>query len=438
MIIIKEAYKEIQMRLGCQNYKEDNAFHVSVFVVKESTPKGDLLYNTLTGEIILTESEDDAQELKKKWYYISNENDEFLVLEKLRKQLIDSEISDAISTYTIFPTTDCNASCYYCFEEGRKKKNMNKATAVKVAAYISGKCKNNEVTIRWFGGEPLVNKMAIDIVCSLLKEKDISFTSKMVTNGFLFSKSNIEKACKNWHLTQVQITIDGTESQYNKIKNYNCSKDINPFCKVLNNIDLLTSKGVYVIIRLNVCLDNIADQINLCKTVLLTRFKNNNQISIYSHLLLESLVSGTVCEHKKLFGQKEILDDLIYNNGFSCHNKASTKFKLYRCVSDNKKSVTILPNGEIGLCEHYSDNHFVTHIDSSSPINSGEVNFLRARLPKLELCSDCSFYPFCIRLKCCPEHGTCTPELKGQYIRNLHRELIAEYESYLHKMEIQP
>lgn len=402
-----------------------------MFVVKESTPIGDLLYNTFTGEIVLTNSFDDIQILKKKWYYISNEYDEFDVLEKFRKQLIDSYNSMVVSTYTIFPTTDCNAKCFYCFEEGRSKKYMNKKTAMMAATYISNNCKNEKVNIRWFGGEPLVNQMAIDTICTLLNEKGIKFSSKMATNGFLFSQKNIEKACHNWHLEQVQITIDGTEFEYNRIKNYHCSHNINPFQKVLDNIELLISNGIYVIIRLNVDFFNISDQINLVKKVLLTRFQRNKFIYIYSHLFLDSLIAGTVQEHKQLFEQKEVLDNLLYKAGFSCHTKTSTTFKLYRCISDNKESVTIMPDGEIGLCEHYSENHFVADIRSSTPFNTSEVSFLRKRLPKLDICSNCSYYPFCIRLECCPDCQNCFYELKKQNIRNLHRELLAEFDAYL-------
>lgn len=434
MIIIKEAYKEIQQYLGEQNYKENDTFHTSVFVIKESTSTGDLLYNTFTGEIVLTNSFDDMQILKKKWYYISNEYDEFVVLEKFRKQLIDSDNNTAISTYTIFPTTDCNAKCFYCFEDGRSKKNMNKETAMIVAAYIEKNHKNEKVNIRWFGGEPLVNQMAIDTICKSLNEKSIKFSSKMATNGFLFSQKSIEKACHSWNLNQVQITIDGTEVEYNRIKRYRCSHKISPFQKVLKNIELLTSNGIYVTIRLNIDLNNISDQINLVSNILLTRFKKNKFISIYSHLLLDSLKGGNTQDHKQLFEQKDKLDNLLYENSFSCHTKTSTKFKLHRCISDNKKSVTILPDGNIGLCEHFSEDHFVSDIRSSKPFDPNEIVFLRTRLPKLELCSDCSFYPFCIRLECCPDFGGCFYELKKHNIRNLHRELLSEFNIYLNKI----
>lgn len=90
-----------------------------------------------------------------------------------------------------------------------------------------------------------------------------------------------------------------------------------------------------------------------------------------------------------------------------------------------------MPDGEIGLCEHYSENHFVADIRSSTPFNTSEVSFLRKRLPKLDICSNCSYYPFCIRLECCPDCQNCFYELKKQNIRNLHRELLAEFDAYL-------
>lgn len=152
--------------------------------------------------------------------------------------------------------------------------------------------------------------------------------------------------------------------KYNRVKKFQCNQNINPFQRVLDNIDLLTSNSINVIIRLNVDLSNISDIINLVKNVLLKRFNSNRFISIYSHLLLDSLSKIDIEDHKHLFMQKEVLDNLLYTNGFSCHVRTASKFKLYRCIADNKKSVTILPNGQIGLCEHFSEDHFVSDINS--------------------------------------------------------------------------
>jgi sulfatase maturation enzyme AslB (radical SAM superfamily) len=40
----------------------------------------------------------------------------------------------------------------------------------------------------------------------------------MISNGILFNEKNIVKARELWHLKNVQITLDGTESSYEQIK----------------------------------------------------------------------------------------------------------------------------------------------------------------------------------------------------------------------------
>ena len=39
------------------------------------------------------------------------------------------------------------------------------------------------------------------------------------------------------------------------------------------------------------------------------------------------------------------------------------KPKMNYCMADSGNAVTILPGGEIGLCEHFSETEFIGHID---------------------------------------------------------------------------
>ena len=64
--------------------------------------------------------------------------------------------------------------------------------------YIKKSAKDNSVTLRWFGGEPLCNSRAIDIICSELRKQGVVFTSSMVTNGYLFDVEAVQKDKKNW------------------------------------------------------------------------------------------------------------------------------------------------------------------------------------------------------------------------------------------------
>jgi len=67
----------------------------------------------------------------------------------------DAAIPNDITSYTILPTTGCNARCYYCFEHGSKVMTMTRETAGEVVRFITEHCgPKKTVAIMWFGGEP--------------------------------------------------------------------------------------------------------------------------------------------------------------------------------------------------------------------------------------------------------------------------------------------
>jgi uncharacterized radical SAM superfamily Fe-S cluster-containing enzyme len=72
--------------------------------------------------------------------------------------------SDAINIF-IFSTQECNAGCHYCFQRGEKRTRMTLETAKDVVQYIvKNVTLDDEVVIRWFGGEPLVAPEIIDYI----------------------------------------------------------------------------------------------------------------------------------------------------------------------------------------------------------------------------------------------------------------------------------
>lgn len=105
-----------------------------------------------------------------------------------------------ITNYVIFTTTDCNARCFYCYELGRSRIPMSVETAHKAADYISAHCGGENVSIQWFGGEPLFNKNIIDIISSDLAAKGVEYTSIMISNGYLFDDATVKQAVKLWKL----------------------------------------------------------------------------------------------------------------------------------------------------------------------------------------------------------------------------------------------
>jgi sulfatase maturation enzyme AslB (radical SAM superfamily) len=95
---------------------------------------------------------------------------------------------------------------------------MSKNVADKIISLIMKRKELEKVHFSWFGGEPLFNNEIISYICSELKKNNINYSSSMITNGLLFNKELILKAKDLWRLSHLQITLDGTEYEYEKIK----------------------------------------------------------------------------------------------------------------------------------------------------------------------------------------------------------------------------
>ena len=234
------------------------------FLLRVEVDGGVLLHNAVTGHLIfltnaeieyLTISSEDVSELKKELianHFLVPENfDEYKSVNQLRKIFQLQQAGDEINHYVILPTTYCNAHCFYCYESDYPRFHMTEETGQKVIDYITEHRGNKNVTIQWFGGEPLVGIQRIDQISQGLTERGIPFSSSMISNGYLFDEEIVERSASLWKLGRIQITIDGTEDTYNRVKAYSGICD-NPFYRVLRNIDLLINKGIHVNIRLNV------------------------------------------------------------------------------------------------------------------------------------------------------------------------------------------
>lgn len=126
---------------------------------------------------------------------------------------------------TIVPTLDCIFSCEYCFE-AKNKEYMSRETEKEIIEFfrrVSAGIRHLHVS--WFGGEPLMAKGTIDRLSKeftrLCQKSQITYSSDLVTNGYLLTKRNIEWL-KRINVDQIQITFDGdeeTHDQRRKLKN---------------------------------------------------------------------------------------------------------------------------------------------------------------------------------------------------------------------------
>lgn len=407
------------------------------YCIPVEIPEGHLLFNLLTREMVLLTEEEwqnrfENEYLKKHWFIVPEDCKDKEYADLVRWVLQNKKPKkQAITGYTIFPTTDCNARCFYCFELGRSRIPMSEETARKVAGYIADHCGGETVNLRWFGGEPLFNKAVIDIICAELRERNIPFTSFAVSNGYLFDEETVKNAADNWNLKRVQITLDGTEEVYNKVKAY-IYKQGSPYQTVMENIGHLLDSGVSVSIRLNMDMHNAENLLELVED-LANRFARKKGLSVYAHHLFDGdkpMADIHSYEEWEIRDAAMVrLEEKIAACGLAARGGIRKKLKTNFCMADSGKAVTILPNGEIGLCEHFSESEFIGHIDSDS-FDQAVVNSWKERIPEIPECATCFYYPDCMQLKKCASGSVCFEHLRREKRRKVERQMLAEYERW--------
>jgi len=98
-------------------------------------------------------------------------------------------------------------------------------------------------------------------------------------------------------------------------------------------------------------------------------------------------------------------------------------------MADSGNSVTILPGGEIGLCEHYSESEFIGHIDREG-FDQKVVDSWKERIPEIPECVDCFYYPSCLQLKKCAAGSICFAQLRQERLGKVQQQMRNTYEQW--------
>ena len=418
--------------------KTADKYRLMRYCVQTQTEDGVLLLNVLTREmVLLTQSEYDniteIQELKDRWFVVPQHTDEKELTDFVRWVLQTRQKKPKyITGYTIFPTTDCNARCFYCFELKRSRIAMNNEIAEKTVRYIKDHCGGEKVSISWFGGEPLFNQPAIDTICVGLQREKIEFTSSMISNGYLFDDCAVKKAVDDWKLKRVQITLDGTEEIYNRSKAY-IYREGSAYQVVLGNIEKLLKAGIFVSIRLNVDLYNAQNLLALVDE-LAARFHNQMGLTVYTHLIFDAdrPMAETYSEEESDRRDEalRLLEEKIIQVGLAPVSGIRKSLVLQQCKADNGKSVTILPTGDIGLCDFHSEDEFIGHIDREE-FDEAVVKSWKEKSPEIPECADCFRYPECVQLKKCTSKSICFRQLRQERLRKTQWQMMNEYHYWL-------
>ncbi len=446
MQTIYQTAKPFDQLLKKQMMAAGQTYRPMYYVVEQPVEEGLLLYHTMTKAMLLLTPEEAETyrtsptalpQLVEQWFLVPESHDDRLLSRQIRDvaRMLEKK-TGAITSYTILTTTDCNARCFYCYELGRPRVPMSEETAIKTADYIINHCKGEKVSIHWFGGEPLYNKPVISQICQRLKDAGIQYASTMTSNGYLFDDSIVTEAKEEWRLEKVQITLDGTEQTYNRCKAY-IYKDVNAFRRVIGNIHKLQDAGIHVSIRLNIDMHN-AENLSELADELHREFNDSKGISVYIHALFEE-VKGSKAIHdeekrKFVFDQINDIESRLADYGLLKPRQLKREVKTNRCMADNDHSVVIVPDGHIGKCEHYSEDHFVGHIGQEE-WDAQMLDHFRDTRDEITACATCFNYPDCIRLKLCKDNPNCYQEEREHKHSKLRQSILRAFNNYKDQQE---
>ena len=424
--ILNSKQKQIQTIFKEQKIIKNIQYIKSPYLIEIQDFGDHIIENILTGEIIAISiplSTQDDEYLIKHWYKIPL-NFNIYDLFKNNIQLKLSESLNNLNNYNLlenfnriifFTTLGCNADCYYCYEKNvrNNKIKMSYSVADKVIQKIENR--NEKFFFHWFGGEPLYNEEIINYICQQCNNKNINFKSSMISNGILFNETNILKAKRDWHLSSVQITIDGTEKEYEKIKNVPQGS----FNQLIQNIHLLLDNDIMVVIRLNVSINNYNNLKKVIK-ILFEHFKTYSpeKIKIRAHEIFGLEKEKNI--YKYLYQLELYIESLFKNMQWE-----TTVWKSHTCMVDTGKAITVLPNGNIGICEHDINKNIITNLDKD--FYDIDIINTYAQQHDDKKCQKCTVRPGCIFSLGCDAHGgnNCS-EQRVQYIIKKKKKYLAK------------
>ena len=269
---------------------------------------------------------------------------------KLENKII-SALSNRSLHLILFPTEQCNFRCTYCYEDfeiGQMKKWVVNATKKLLSVRVP---ELDQLTISWFGGEPLLAKKVIFEISShilgLLKNhQTLKYGANMTTNAYSLDIKTA-KQLFDLGVKSYQISLDGDEEKHGETRQLLNRK--NSFSKIWHNLIQLRNSplDIKVLLRIHYSIESYQQLSSLIDKIN-TEFSKDNRFEIYFKSI------------ERLGGPN---DHLI--QPFSEAEKIKIKKQLdaklvgspvvdfgddYICYASKPNSLAIRADGSIGKC----------------------------------------------------------------------------------------
>lgn len=278
----------------------------------------------------------------------------------IKYQKMEAETSD-FRSFILLPTQWCNLGCDYCGQSHFRlplSSTHRRIVKDRVLSAIRDESVR-EVSVGWFGAEPLVAYRAILDMSEKFIDESMSlgcrYTSHMVTNGSLLTADKIYNLVEKCRISRFDITIDGTREVHDS---HRPSK--NPggsFNKIIEALKVFKegefSNDPTVIIRTNLDNRNFDDIKNLIGFLEDSKLNSSrfefNIAPVYSWSNDVSKVELTPEFFSKI--ELEIFDELR-KSGFSYNVFPDSPVGVL-CSAVTKNAEVVSATGNIFSCTEY-------------------------------------------------------------------------------------
>lgn len=432
MQILQNMYPDIKEVIGVQSYSSDKKYVPSQFIYKERVDEGWLYFNSLSKVIALL-NDGEAMPMKEaveNWFFFEEGVDQYDFLMTMKDAYRKNNQKDNLEHIVVFTTMGCNARCPYCYEKNYGSKlPMSPKVAYDSAKWICDHVKQ-PYSVQWFGGEPLTNSEAIDIISKYLNENSpYEWRSSIITNGYLIDNIGVQKMIEEYHIGSVQITLDGIYNDYNNVKNF-VYNDANPFSKVINNMQLLVENGVKIDVRLNVTKDNLR-QLSAVVSYLHEKFGDDRLLYVYSNPVYpEQGTDFSEDDRTKMYENYVQLQSLIKKTfSYEYVSKDWDKINVTNCMADRGVGMCITPTGNLSLCEHHVNEELIGNIYTDK-YDTDLIKSWKVETKDDEKCKHCPYKPMCFYLDKCPGSLKCNEVLQRYRHNTVHDNLVQWYKHY--------
>ncbi|MGB8455324.1 MAG: radical SAM protein [Anaerocolumna sp.] len=345
--------------------------------------------------------------------YVNKRDDCYKILDKQLKSI--SLKQEIFLDITVVMTHKCNLTCIYCFESKQMLNSTSrniKFDVDRLLKYLYNLLDKNaytKVIIRFFGGEPLIEKDSIILIMnSLLRQyTNIKIVGVVFTNAYSLNEDTCVRL-RNSGIKIIHTTLDGYDKSHNLHKTKLNGEGT--FGIIFNNIST-SLKYFQVTVRVNISKLNIDDIGLLFKQLALNERKGELKLDIRK------------LNYNGIKNNDIYLSDAEFMILYIDYLKIALSLNLdcivlpqkqnHYCVANNKDAFIIEPYGGILRCTEEIGDPTRIYTDIENSFFDEEEHSKWMQSDYHNKCKDCLVFELC-RGKC-PRERVRTGNLSCTY-----------------------